>query len=183
MEVVAQVESSNIFRHDALIARYAVHMISRSIVLSHYSVKGKDSSKIALCSNLFDDSAKGQNPIRKSAYVAILNGDAEDVRGLPVDNSQDCFNTAGIAWRWWRAIVAPIVANDSSGNAEAIEIEGDVIRLNQDAAGVRRNHKVSNELIAAGARDFEREPASILNAGLIDQNGLVRTLVCREDLY
>src|SRR5262249_33777254 len=118
VEVVALVEGSNIFRYDALIARNAIHVISRGVVLSNYGVKGKDSSEITLRSDLFDDSTKGENPVRESAYVAILDGHTEDVIELSIHNSQDCFNTAGIARWWWRAIVPTIVANDPSRNAE-----------------------------------------------------------------
>src|SRR5690349_9500663 len=97
-------------------------MISGGIVLSNHCFKGKDSSKIALGSNLLDHSAKGQDPVRKSAYVSVFDSDAEDVGALAAHESQDCFNAASIACRWC-AIVPSIVASDSSGNAEAIEIE------------------------------------------------------------
>jgi len=183
MELVALIEDRDVLRNNALIARNAIHVISRSVVLSNYRVKGEDSSKIALGCNLFDNSPKRQNPVCESADVAILDGDAENVGGLPAHNSEDCFNTAGIARRGRRASVPYVVANDPSRNAEAIEIEGNVIRLHQDSGGVHWNNKIADQLITSGRRDFEWKTASILNAGLIDQNSLVRILVvCCEDL-
>jgi hypothetical protein len=181
VELVALVESSHIVRHDAPVARYAVPVILRGVVPSDHRVKGIDSSyEIAVGGNLFHHAAERQDPARESADVAVLDGDAEDVSSLAADKADDCLNAR--CFKCWcrRAIVRCAVANDGSRNAEAVEIDGNVVRLDQDSGAVGWNDKISNQLVAARCSDFEGKPTSIQNTGLIDENGLVNILCCEN---